>query len=167
MFYGSSLRNLAVHNHQLQYTLTTQQQLESSTIQSNDKDHEQWRWDTFWLLNGKMQRYFKFYYQPGLKNLGNYWSKHHTANIYQHIRPYYVHMNNSPTLLPRAMKPRTCQGCAEILGDPYSKKSTLSSISNFPHLANSPKLSSNQVLGQSRIQQRHTTRYNHQRLGAK
>jgi hypothetical protein len=38
---GSSLQNSAIHNHQLQYTLTTQQQLELSTTQSNDKDHEQ------------------------------------------------------------------------------------------------------------------------------
>ncbi len=33
-------------------------------------------------------------------------------------------------------------GNAEILGDPYSKKSPLPSIGNFPCLANSPKLSS-------------------------
>jgi hypothetical protein len=50
---------------------------------------------------------------------------------------------------------------AEILGDPYSKKSPLLSIGDFPHLANSPKITSYQVLGQLRKQQRHTTRYNH------
>ncbi len=55
-------------------------------------------------------------------------SKHHTADIHQHVRPYYVHMDNSPTLLPQAMKPSTRQGCAEILGDPYFKKSPLPSI---------------------------------------
>jgi hypothetical protein len=82
----------------------------------------------FWLLDGKMQQYLKFYYQPSLKNLGNYPSKHHTAVIHQHVRPYYVHMNNSPTLLPRAMKPSTHRGCTEILRDPYSKKSPLPSI---------------------------------------
>ncbi len=57
------------------------------------------------------------------QNLGNYPSKHHTASICQHVRPYYIHINNSPTLLPRAMKPSSCRGCADILGDPYSKKS--------------------------------------------
>ncbi len=51
--------------------------------------------------------------------------------------------------------------CAEILGDPYSKKSPLPSFGNFPCLANSPKLSSYQVLGQLRILHRHTTHYNH------
>jgi hypothetical protein len=53
---------------------------------------------------------------------------------------------------------------AEILGDPYFKKSPLPSIGNFPCLANSPKLSSYRVLGQSRIQQRHTPHYNHPRI---
>jgi hypothetical protein len=119
-----------------------------------------------WSLDGKTQQYFKFYYQPGLKNLGNYPSKHHTANIYQHVRPYYVHMKKTLTLLPRAMKPSTCQGCAEILGDPNSKKSLLPSIGDFPCLADSPKLFSYQVLGQSRIQQRHITCYNSPRIDA-
>ena len=100
----------------------------------------------FWLLDGETQKYFKFYYQPGLENLGDYPSKHHTADIHQHVRPYYVHMDNSPTLLPRAMKPSTCRGCAEILGDPYSKKSPLPSIG---HLAVSPNTSSYRVLWQS------------------
>ena len=92
----------------------------------------------FWLLDGETQQYIKFYYQPGLENLVDYPSKHHTADIHRHIRPYYIHIDNSPTLLPRAMKPSTRQGCAEILGDPYSKKSPLPSIGISPHLAASP-----------------------------
>jgi hypothetical protein len=57
---------------------------------------------------------------------------------------------------------------AEIFRDPYSKKSQLPSIGNFPYLAESRKLSSYRVLGQSRIQQRHITRYNynHSRIEA-
>jgi hypothetical protein len=112
----------------------------------------------FWLLDGETQKYFKFYYQPGLENLGDYPSKHHTADIHQHVRPYYVHMDNSPTLLPRAMKPSTHWGCAEILGDPYSKKSPLPSIGTSPRLAASPKDTSYRVLCQSRIHHRHITR---------
>ncbi len=117
-----------------------------------------------WLLDGKTQLYFKFYYQLGLENLCDYPSKHHTADIHQHVRPYYVHMKNSPTCLPRAMKPSTHWGCAEILGYPYSKKSPLPSIGDFPHLDDSPKLSSYLVLGHSRTQQRHTTCDNHSRI---
>ncbi len=39
----SSLQNLAIHNHQLQYILTTHQQLELSRTQSNSNGHKQWR----------------------------------------------------------------------------------------------------------------------------
>jgi hypothetical protein len=77
----------------------------------------------FWLLDGKTQQYFKFYYQHGQENLGNYPSKHHTADTHKHVQPYYVHTDKSPALLPRALKPSIWQGCAEILGDPYAKKS--------------------------------------------
>ena len=121
----------------------------------------------FWLLDGATQQYFKFYYQHGLENLGDYPSKHHTADIHQHVRPYYVHMDNSPTLLPRAMKPSTRQGCAEILGDPYSKKSPLPSIDAIgppARLAISPKNPSYRLLGQSRIHHRHISWNNPTRI---
>jgi hypothetical protein len=58
----------------------------------------------FWLLKGKVQNLFRFHYQPGQGNLGNYPSKHHSINIHQHVCPYYVHMNHSPTVLPQAAK---------------------------------------------------------------
>jgi hypothetical protein len=59
----------------------------------------------FWLLNGKVQKLFHFHYQPGQENLGDYPSKHQSADIHQHVHPYYVHLNNSPTVLPQAAKP--------------------------------------------------------------
>ncbi len=77
----------------------------------------------FWLLDGKTQQYFKFYYQPSQENLGDYPSKHHTADIHTHVQPYYVHTNKSPALLPWTLKPSIQQGCTEILGDPCAKKS--------------------------------------------
>ncbi len=78
---------------------------------------------------------------------------------------------NGPTLLAILMavvvhRYDTAHIAAEIFGDPYYKKSPLPSIGKFPHLANSPKLSSYRVLGQSRIQQKHTTHYNHPRIEA-
>jgi hypothetical protein len=56
----------------------------------------------FWLLDEKTPIYFKFYYQPGQENLGDYPTKHHTADIHQHVRPHYVHTDKSPAVLPRA-----------------------------------------------------------------
>ena len=53
---------------------------------------------------------------------------------------------------------------AEILRDPYSKKSPLPSIGTPPRLTASPKDTSYRVLGQSRIHHRHITRNNHTRI---
>ena len=61
----------------------------------------------FWLLDAGAQQLFRFYYQPGQENLGDYPSKHHFADIHQHVCPYYVHMNSAPTFLPQAAKPST------------------------------------------------------------
>ncbi|KAL7528601.1 hypothetical protein ACHAXR_002526 [Thalassiosira sp. AJA248-18] len=41
----------------------------------------------FWLLDQETQRYFKFYYQPGQENMGNFPSKQHTVKICIHTRP--------------------------------------------------------------------------------
>jgi hypothetical protein len=103
----------------------------------------------FWLLDGKTQKYFKFYYQPGQENLGDYPSKHHMADIHQHVRPYYVHTDKSPAVLPQALKPSIWGGCAKILGDPYSKKSPLPRIGAIPCLPVSPSIPSHQILDQS------------------
>jgi hypothetical protein len=60
--------------------------------------------------------------------LGDYPSKHHSAHVHQHVRPYYVHEANSPSLLPRAAKPSSRRGCTESLGSPYTKTYPLPSI---------------------------------------
>jgi hypothetical protein len=85
----------------------------------------------FWLLDGEVQKLFRFYYQPGQENLGDYPSKHHSADIHQHVRPYYVHMDSSPTVLPRAAKPSSRRGCAETLADPYKGKTPLPRVPNY------------------------------------
>ena len=82
----------------------------------------------FWLLDQYAQKNFNFKLHPGLENLGDYPSKKHTGTIHQHVRPYYLHMDNSPMLLPRAAKPSTQRGCAKILGDTYAMRVPLPSI---------------------------------------
>ena len=79
----------------------------------------------FWLLDQAAQRYFKFQYHPGQENLGDYPSKAHTGAVHQHVRPWYIHDQNSPRELPRALKPSSRRGCAETLGDAYTKYTPL------------------------------------------
>ena len=75
----------------------------------------------FWLLDQYAQKNFDFQHHPGQENLADYPSKHHTGKGHQHVRPYYLHTEESPLYLPRAVAPSTRRGCAEILGDPYHK----------------------------------------------
>ena len=78
-----------------------------------------------WLLDHAAQELFSFQHHPGQENLGDYPSKHHSGDIHQHVRPFYVHMNNSPQFLPRASLPSSRRGCAETLGDPYMQRRPL------------------------------------------
>ena len=82
----------------------------------------------FWLLDQQMQKYFNIQYHPGQENMGDYPSKAHTGAVHQHVRPWYIHDSNSPTELPRALKPSSRRGCAETLGDPYSQRTPLPSV---------------------------------------
>ena len=84
----------------------------------------------FWLLDQATQDLFKFIHQPGQENLGDYPTKAHNGAGHDHARPYYIHMPNSPTLLPRAMTPSARRGCAELLADPYHKKVPLPTVPN-------------------------------------
>ena len=84
----------------------------------------------FWLLDQEAQKYFKFVYQPGQENMGDCPTKHHTGPSHVHMRPYYLHLHNSPKVLPRAMKPSARQGCVKTLGDPYRKMVPLPRIPN-------------------------------------
>ncbi len=65
------------------------------------------------------------------RELRHYPSKHHSADIHHHVHPYYVHMNNSPTVLPQAAKPSSWWGCAETLADPYKGKISLTRVDAF------------------------------------
>ena len=73
----------------------------------------------FWLLCNEAQKIINVEYHPGLENLGDYPTKHHTGAHHKHVRPYYVHEEGrSPTILPRAERPSARQGCVGTGGVP-------------------------------------------------
>ncbi len=45
---------------------------------------------------------------------GHHLGAHHSA-----VRPYYLHEENSPLVLPRATRPSTLKGCVGTLKDGY------------------------------------------------
>ena len=94
----------------------------------------------FWLLDQRNNRYFKVYYQPGAENMGDYPSKAHSGAIHTHVRPYYLHMGNSPRTLLRAHKPSSRRGCVELLGSPYYKGVPLPRIPSIRKLGTSSRI---------------------------
>ena len=70
----------------------------------------------FWLLNQSVQKYIKFYYQPGLENINDYPTKHHTSRIHKHVRPYYLHMAHLPIKLQQVVKPSPSRRCGASCG---------------------------------------------------
>ena len=67
----------------------------------------------FWLLDGKVQKLFSFQYHPGFENLADYPSKSHPGNHHLEVRPFYLHMLNSPRFLKRAARPSKRRGCVD------------------------------------------------------
>ena len=46
------------------------------------------------------------HWHPGKENLGDYASKHHEAAHHKMVRPIYLHEENSPLVLERALTPK-------------------------------------------------------------
>ena len=57
----------------------------------------------FWITDQVLIGNFNVTWHPGQENLADYFTKHFDARHHQDVRPWYLHMDNSPTLLPRAL----------------------------------------------------------------
>ena len=82
---------------------TTAVGIVNSTIKRQQSRSMEMRY--FWLLDRAAQQNFTFIYTPGQENLADYPTKHHTANIHQHVQPYYLQQANSPSQLKHAVRP--------------------------------------------------------------
>ena len=84
----------------------------------------------FWVSDQVELNIFQVRWHPGQENLGDYQSKHHPAAHHIAVRPWYLHTENSPRLLPRAVKPSILRGCVETLPRGYTKGSPLPRVPN-------------------------------------
>jgi hypothetical protein len=66
-----------------------------------------------------VQDMYKLTWHPGMENLADYQSKHHVGSGHTAIRPYYLHQENSPRILPRALRPSTLKGYVGTLDGGY------------------------------------------------
>ena len=76
----------------------------------------------FWISDKIAQEMYQVVWHPGQENLADYQSKHHPGGHHVAVRPWYLHMDNSPRVLPRALKPSTLKGCVGTLKDGYLRK---------------------------------------------
>jgi hypothetical protein len=73
----------------------------------------------FWVGDKVAQEMYKLRWHPGQENLADYQSKHHIMSHHINVRPWNLHMENSPRFLPRAQKPSALKGCVGTLDDGY------------------------------------------------
>jgi hypothetical protein len=76
----------------------------------------------FWISDKIAQEMYDISWHPGQENLADYQSKHHPGGHHVAVRPWYLHMENSPRVLPRALKPSTLKGCVGTPKDGYLRK---------------------------------------------
>jgi hypothetical protein len=73
----------------------------------------------FWVSDKVAQEMYSFSCCFGQENLADYQSKHHPGAHHVAVHPRYLHMNNSPQVLPWALKPSTLKGSVGTLKDGY------------------------------------------------
>ena len=60
----------------------------------------------YWLIDRAEQGQFKIYWEPGARNLADYFTKYHPAPHHKRVRPIYLKTPNSPS---------KWQGCMDFL----------------------------------------------------
>jgi hypothetical protein len=76
----------------------------------------------FWISDRVAQDMYALSWHPGQENLADYQSKHHTGAHHIAVCPWYLHMDDFPRELPRALVPSTLKGCVGTLNDGYVRK---------------------------------------------
>ena len=79
----------------------------------------------FWTTGQVAIGNFNVTWHPGQENLADYFTKHFDARHHQNVRPWYLHMDNSPRMLPRALEPCTLKGCVGTLPGGYTRSAPL------------------------------------------
>ena len=82
----------------------------------------------FWVADQVKNGSFDVQWHPGQENLADYFTKHFESRHHQEVRPWYLHMNNSPNFLPRAVAPSSLRGCIGTLPNRYHKSAPLPRI---------------------------------------
>ena len=58
----------------------------------------------FWLIDQVNLNTYCIVWEPGFENLADYFTKHFAAAHHRNVRPFYVHMHNSPGVIRKVDK---------------------------------------------------------------
>ncbi len=75
-----------------------------------------------WVGDKIAQQMYELLWHPGQEKLADYQSKHHVGAHHVNVRPYYLHMENLPRFLARAVRPSTLKGCVGTLKGGYVRR---------------------------------------------
>jgi hypothetical protein len=73
----------------------------------------------FWVGDKVAQDMYTLSWHPGQENLADYQSKHHIGSHHLAVPPWYLHQEDSPRILPRALRPSALKGCVGTPKDGY------------------------------------------------
>ena len=93
----------------------------------------------FWVGDKVAQEMHDITWHPGMENLADYQSKHHIGLHHAEVRPYYLHQENSPRILPRAIKHSNLKGRVGTLENGYVRNVLLPRI---PHIQSTSHVAS-------------------------
>jgi hypothetical protein len=79
-----------------------------------------------WLTDRVLQKQFDFYWRPGRENLGDYHTKHHSAQHHKYMRHLILHKANSLKVLRGCVKllPLPQPRCAPARTNPSAQRAT-------------------------------------------
>jgi hypothetical protein len=94
----------------------------------------------FWIGDKIAQEMYTIKWHPGQENLANYQSKHHIGSHHTAVRPWYLHLENFPRVLPRAKRPSALKGCVGTLKDGYIRNVPLPRAPRIQHASHMTKV---------------------------
>ncbi len=103
----------------------------------------------FWVCDKIAQHAYDVKWHPGQENLADYQSKHHLGAHHIAVCPWYLHENNLPLFLPRAVSPSSLKGCLGPLPKgyvhnvplprvPVSQRTRIRQVQKIPALYDGP-----------------------------
>ena len=91
----------------------------------------------FSVTDQVLNKEFDVQWHPEKENLADDFTKHFDAAHHQHVRPWYVHEQNSPRELPQAAAPKALQGCVGTQEGGYTKGGPLPKINPIRRVTSS------------------------------